>query len=543
MERVKDMYPEEIKNCDNPCIRAFKISEKVDFKNPLEDTETGKWQVSSPDTIMDFSAAAYFFAKELNRLTGIPVGFIDASLGGSKIHCWMSRQMLSGYDDRLAEADRYADDAFRESVLRDNIEKPLQWHKKLDEMDRGVTERWESVDTDDEGWDTISLPAFFRDTRIGNVLGIIYFRKSFDVPRDMAGREANLWLGTLVDSDMTYINGIPVGLTGYQYPPRKYRIPAGLLKEGKNNITVRLKVEYYLENRKGFISGGRFTPGKEYMIFDDENKIDLCGEWRYRIGATADREAPRQDFVSWKPVGLYNGMTAPCHRYTISGVAWYQGESDCEEASLYPDLFDRMVKGYREIFENDRLSFYVVQLPNFTIDNDPESEAWTGMRETLRIISDDNDDRDNIVTIDLGEDNDLHPQGKKELGRRLALLAAKHNCKMDIQCHGPVIKKLMCVKKGEGVEMTLIMDNTGAGMETRSANGRGSDGKVTDFIVYGCDGRSYRADVTVLKDRLLLYAATDRTVNEIRYCYAQTNSGALIYNSDGLPMSPGIYRF
>jgi sialate O-acetylesterase len=316
-----------------------------------------------------------------------------------------------------------------------------------------------------------------------------------------------------------------------------------LLREGRNTITVRVKIEYYLEFMPGKVSGGRFTPGKEYKIFNDEYSVDLSGEWKYRAGVIAGNEAPRQDFVSWKPSGLYNAMTAPCHRYTIGGVNWYQGESDCELVGDYPDLFDRMVKGYRKEWNDDKLRFDVVQLPNFTIDNDPDSEAWTFMRETLRTISDRTDHCDSVVTIDLGEDNDLHPQRKREIGRRLALLAARYACDADVVCFGPVIKKFMCVKKNDTAEITLNMDHTGEGLEARSANGKGRDGKVTDFIVVDDAGNKYETDVTVMKDKIVLNVASlNRSVKEIRYCYSQTNSGSLIYNSEGLPMSPGIYK-
>ncbi|MCR4807469.1 MAG: hypothetical protein K5857_07310 [Lachnospiraceae bacterium] len=542
MRRVADMFPDDIRDCNCPMIRTFKITEAVSFTAPLDEVGSGEWKKPSSDTILDFSALGYYFARELNTMTGIPVGFIDASLGGSPIHSWMSRQMLEGYDDKLAAADKYADDAFRESVLKDNIDRPAAWHRELDSIDAGLKEHWESATTDDSAWDTVTLPGFLRDTSIGNFLGCIYFRRTFEVPKGLAGKRASLWLGTLVDSDITYINGVEVGLTEYQYPPRKYDIPEGLLKEGTNNITVRLKSEYYLEFMPGQVSGARFTPGKEFKIFNDELTIDLKGEWKYKIGAVASAESPRQDFVSWKPVGLYNGMTAPCHKYTIRGVNWYQGESDCEQSDVYTDLFRRMVRGYRQVFENEDLRFYVVQLPNFTIDNNPDSPAWTDMREILRTMTEGVKGCDNIVAIDLGEDNDLHPQDKKGLGHRLALLAAHDVCGMDVICHGPSIKKFICVKNGTDAEITLNMTDTGNGLTVREANSKGKDGRVTDLYIVDDMGDIHDAHVTVMKDKLILNVkGLERSVKEIRYCYSQTNTGALIYNSEGLPMSPGRY--
>jgi sialate O-acetylesterase len=146
------------------------------------------------------------------------------------------------------------------------------------------------------------------------------------------------------------------------------------------------------------------------------------------------------------------------------------------------------------------------------------------------------------VSIDLGEDNDLHPQNKKEMGRRLALLAAHDKCGKDVLCHGPSIKKFVCVKKGDAAEITLNMTDTGDGLEARTVNGRGSDGKVTDLVIIDDMGNKSYPEVTVMKDRLILIVGgLEHSVKEIRYCYSQTNTGALIYNSAGLPMSPGRY--
>ncbi|MCR5508234.1 MAG: sialate O-acetylesterase [Lachnospiraceae bacterium] len=543
MDRVKDRYPEEFDECDYPNVREFKITEDVDFTAPLDEVRTGCWRRPDRSYLGSFSATAYFFAKELNILTGIPVGFIDASLGGSKIECWMSREMLKGYDDKLAIADEYAPKAVRDAVNEANIKGMDDWHAMVDAMDEGLKEHWESDDTDDREWKEITLPAFFKDTEIGDMFGCIWFRKSFNVPAKMAGKSAKLWLGTIVDSDKTYVNGVYVGQTDYQYPPRKYDIPEGLLREGRNTVTVRMNCEY-LEGFPGAVhSAARFTPGKEYKLFDEEYSIDLTGEWKYRVGAVTDVEFYRQNFVSWKPVGLYNAMTAPCHKYTIGGFNWYQGESDCEETGLYKDLFLRMIDGYRKEWDDETLFASIVQLPNFTIDNDPCSEAWQRMRETLRALGEQIKDCESVTAIDLGEDNDLHPVGKKELGRRLALVAAHFRCGTDIEYSGPRIEKSVCVKSADGAVITLSMSHVSDGIVIKAANGKGDDLKVTDMYIVDDAGNHLRAAVSAAKDKLILNVpGLNRSAREIRYCYAQSNSGALIYNSEGLPMSPGIYK-
>ena len=94
----------------------------------------------------------------------------------------------------------------------------------------------------------------------------MWFCRKFTVPGELAGKEAKIWLGTIVDSDTVYINGVEVGHTDYQYPPRKYVIPAGLLREGENSVVIRVKCQN---------GQGRFTPGKTYAVFDDQVRVEL----------------------------------------------------------------------------------------------------------------------------------------------------------------------------------------------------------------------------------------------------------------------------
>ena len=337
MERVKDRYPKEIADCTNPAIRTFKITEHADFHAPLADHLTGEWKQAESDTILRFSATAYFFALQMYQLTGVPVGLINASLGGSRIESWMSREMLEGCQEALDTADRYADDAFVQSVLLQNQKQAEAWHAGLDGLDAGLKEHWEKEDTDLRDWEAVKIPFFFRDTDLKDFIGSVWFRRSFQVPAEMAGREAKVWLGTIVDSDTVYINGVWVGHTDYQYPPRKYPVPAGLLRAGENTITIRVKCEN---------GRGRFTPDKTYALWNEAHRIELEGEWEYKIGASCEQILPT-DFVNWKPTGLFNGMMAPCRKYTIAGFLWYQGESNTHVPDVYLDRMQRMITGYR----------------------------------------------------------------------------------------------------------------------------------------------------------------------------------------------------
>lgn len=540
MNRVRDKYPEEIRNCVNSCIRTFKITEHSDFHAPIVELLTGEWKAAGQDTILDFSATAYFFAEQTYKLTGNPVGLINASLGGSRIESWMSREMLEGYDDFLALADRYSDDEFIEERLRINQQQAEEWHGRLENMDLGVKEGWEQCGIDTSDFKEIEIPCFFKDTELNGFIGSVWFRREFTVSGEFAKREAKLWLGTIVDSDTVYINGVQVGHTDYQYPPRKYIVPAGTLKEGSNIITIRVKSE---------TGHGRFTDGKIYAIFNDEEKIELSGTWKYRIGASCDM-VPETDFVNWKPTGLYNGMMAPCHKYTIAGVLWYQGEANTDKAESYLDLMRKMVNGYRKNWGDAKLPFLYVQLTNFStetydMDRDETFHDWPSIREAQRQALE-MPDTGMVVAIDLGEDNDLHPLNKKGVGCRLAMLAADRLYGHKSGCEGPQIDRVDIEKIGvKGISAqvsdtrviaTLFLKNAAGGIYAFSEN-KGNE--ITDFELVDEKGIRHRAKAEIQENRVLLSCEDDIfDVCEIKYCSCNTNSGALIYNKEGFPMSP-----
>lgn len=540
MRRVIDRYPQELEQCGTVQnalpVRTFKITEKSDFHGPLKDLASGEWTALTENTLLDFSAIAYFFAKHFYRLTGVPIGLINASLGGSRIESWMGRDMLEGYDDFLALAEQYSDDAFVTESLERNARQAAAWHSRLDEMDLGLREDWtqeyavEDVSGNAAGtdaWQDVEIPFFFQDTALKGFIGSVWFRREFTVGKALAGKEANLWLGTIVDSDTVYVNGVCVGHTDYQYPPRKYVVPSGVLREGKNSIVIRVKSE---------IGQGRFTDGKKYALFSGEEKIDLSGTWKYRVGAACEMVG-ETDFVNWKPTGLYHAMTAPCHRYTIAGILWYQGESNTHaSASRYLDLMERMIAGYRKKWEEE-LPFFYVQLPNFSAevyekDRHALYSDWPGIREAqrraLKIPG-----TGMAVAIDLGEDNDLHPLNKEGIGYRLAMQAAAALYGTGTECSGP---QICGIEMGCGGMQVKLRFRNAAGMYARSEE-KGME--VKDFELMDRKGRLHPVKAVIAGESVILTWEEEMAgIQEIRYCYRNTNAGALLYNKAGFPMSP-----
>lgn len=530
MNRVKDRFPEDVADCANTQIRTFKIRENGVFTAPLTELESGEWKSAQPETILDFSATGYYFAKALQELLKVPVGFIDASLGGSLIESWMSREMLYGMTEELALAKKYSDAEFVKGQLLKNEQQSNAWHACLDAADQGLTGHWEEEDYNGDNWEVVTIPFRFDEVEeLKGFIGSVWFRRTFIVPKEMAGKSAKLWLGTIVDSDVAYVNGQQVGITYYQYPPRKYEIPEGLLRKGTNTIVLRVISEK---------AQGRFTEGKRYAIFNKQGEIPLDGTWSYCIGASCEH-APETDFVNWKPTGLYNGMTAPCHKYTIAGVNWYQGESNTHHPDNYLELLRRMIEGYRREWNDPKLPFQVVELPNLMVDMEGAEEGWRVLRELQR-RSVEIPGVEATVTIDLGEDNDLHPQNKKELGRRLALLAAA-GLGIPVESRGPEVTEItVASEEGHNLRTIRLTCSHAEGLYAFSDD-KGTE--ILDFEVVNDNGEALQAKAQIEGQEIVLRIPDKETeVREIRYCYRTSNIGALIYNRAGLPMSPFVRR-
>ena len=463
MSRVRESYPEEFENPDYPLIRTFKVTERREFHEPLLQLETGQWRSVQAETLPGFSAVGYFMARKMFEEEGIPVGLIDTTLGGSTIESWMSEEMLGAFPEQLEIAQTYKDDAYLAKVLKENEENAAAWHEWIDAHDAGIAQRWyemrseEVIESennakrsaeseteqetergmkDNDGWEEINLPCIFiNDPRLKGFTGSIWFRRTFYVDSMKAGEKALLWFGTMTDSDEIFLNGVSIGRTEYCYPPRRYEIPAGLLKEGENEITVRLLVE------KGT---GRVTDGKVYGILFGNGKretdgfyeraqgfevLRLDGTWRCKIGTRSEKIRPT-DFVSWKPTALYNGMLYGCTFFNIRGILFYQGEGNILNADIYPDEFSSMVAGYRRLWRDEDLPIVYVQLPEFDLvtyepDGTDDINTWWENMQAVQESCTDIKGVSMIKTIGSGEINDLHPQRKKGIGEDAAIAMMK----------------------------------------------------------------------------------------------------------------------
>ncbi|SMP15714.1 sialate O-acetylesterase [Chryseobacterium profundimaris] len=515
MRRLKPLYGEEMKTVNNKNIRFFTVPQKYNFKAAQNDLDGGKWESTNPQTIQNFSGVAYFFAKNLYERNKVPVGIIHTSLGGSPIQAWMDANSLKKYPESLQEAEKWKNDDLIKSTESNEQALSRAWYAELDQSDIGLNQHWENFDLNDSSWKTMNVPGSWEDQE-GPFEGSVWFRKEITLSKSDAGKAAFLNLGRIKDADVTYINGVKVGNVTYEYPPRWYDIPSGILKEGKNIIAVRIT------NGSG---KGQFIADKPYYLEIGGKKVDLTGSWKYKIGAKMEKMAPGQTFIRWKPTGLYNSMINPLINYKLKGFLWYQGESNTGKPKEYGDLLTTMINDWRSKWNEKEAPFLIVQLANFMeAKNHPVESNWAELRDQQRKVSLNVPQTGLAVIIDAGEWNDIHPLDKKTVGDRLALQALKIADKENIIADGPVYQSM----KTEGNKIILYFK--------KGTDDFAAVSELKGFAIKGKDGIYHWAKAKIQGENIAVWNDEIKDPVSVRYDWADNPDGNL-KNKSGLPAS------
>ncbi|MHB8129287.1 MAG: sialate O-acetylesterase, partial [Mobilitalea sp.] len=470
IRRTLDLFADEVKNADCTGIRKFAVPQNYDFHGPVEELTGGEWISVTPQSVYDFSAIGYFYAKKLYDKYKVPIGLLQTAMGGTPAESWVSEKSLMRFGRfeellSLCKDDDYVNETKKQEEQYNN-----EWYSNLYKKDQGLQDEkapWYSEALDDSNWKQMELPATFRGTELETVRGSVWFRKEIFISDYMVSGKAKLVLGTLIDGDDTYINGVQVGNTGYQYPPRRYEVPEGLLRAGKNILAVRLILTQSI---------GAFITDKPYFLKYNEEELPLSGTWRYCIGASTEAQKSTT-FFQYKPAGVFNGMIYPLRKYSIKGALWYQGESNTGYPNGYKELMEAVIKDWRDLWDAGDLPFFFVQLANHCPWRmEPEMSGWARIREEQRRVLE-MPNTGMAVIIDAGEYNDLHPQNKKTVGERLALWTMKQVYGENIVCSGPIYEHMEI----EEDHIRLHFTHIGSGLMAKG-------GELKTFKVCGQDG-------------------------------------------------------
>ncbi|GAB2551510.1 sialate O-acetylesterase [Spirosoma aerophilum] len=515
-------YAKEIKEANFPQIRQFWVPTLTSLQGPQADIPNGQWKAAVGDDVRPFSAVAYFFAKKIHQKYNIPVGIINASVGGTPIEAWTSEAGLAEFPALKTTIGKNKDTTYINSLNRRPATSTANRPGPPVDLGTAGTTKWFDVSYMPKGWRPINIPGYWEDQGVKDLNGVVWYRREIDVPASMTGKPAKVFLGRIVDADELYINGKQVGRTTYQYPQRRYTVPADLLKAGKNVFVVRVT------NMGG---KGGFVPDKPYCLFAGTDTLDLKGTWQYKVG-TAYR--PMSGSFGGginaqnQPTALYNAMVAPEIDYAIKGFCWYQGESNAGKPEEYETLLPALITDWRNKWKQGPLPFLYIQLPGFMEYNyQPAESGWAVLREAqLNALKIPNTGM--VVAIDLGEWNDIHPDNKKDVGERLALTALKTAYKENIVSSGPIFQSAAI----DGNKIVISFTNTGGGLITNDGEDLG------EFAIAGSDKKFVWAKATIEHGKVVVQSDEVPNPMYVRYAWADNPVNPNLYNKEGLPASP-----
>jgi len=522
LNALQDLYKDELLTASNDNIR-FVVLERTIANHPQQDVKLEKnWVAVTPATVGDCSAVAYWYAKKLYQQLNVPIGLVVTSWGGTPSEAWTSFEGLhdfpvysNNYIDGVGKIDLAGINQLRQSFKE-------KFKQSVQEKAAFVTAS-EQPGFDDKDWKEMQLPKPWEQQGYPSLDGIVMYRVAFNVDAADAGKEATLNLPAIDDMDSTYINGSFIGSINQWDAMRTYKIPAGILKAGKNLLAIRVQ-----DDQGG---GGLSAVEDKYNITVGNKVIPLKGKARYSIVAEMETLKAVAGDIEDQPTVLFNGMIAPLLPLSIGGAIWYQGESNADPGKdpyEYRTLFPAMINDWRNRWGQGEFPFLFVQLSSYgPLTNVPVESAWALLRESqTKTLSLPNTGM--AVTIDVGNYADIHPHKKKEVGERLADGAMKIVYgKNTVTSSGPQLKNYRI----KGNQVTLQFDNIGKGLMVKGT-------QLKYFSIAGVDKKFVWADAVVEGNTVIVSSKQLTKPVAVRYAWADSPIDANLYNKDGYPAVP-----
>ena len=520
----------EISGAQNDTIRMLRVPQTATPAPQTGFSEPAPWLSATPANVPNFSAACYYFARELQKTEKVPQGLINASLGGSRIEAWLdaaSLRKVGGNNEALDVLAQYATDPQIANAQWGDMW--AKWWRALPDTAKAAPA------VSDEPWSSGASTAGWRKAphamgdyqqwglpELATFNGMLWYRTTVKLTATQATQTSTLWLGNVDEIDETWVNGRGVG-SSYGGADRHYALPKGLLHAGDNVIVVNALNTY--------AGGGIIGPASTRALhFADGSSVPLDDAgWQYRKVPLAAGTPPLAPWLSASgKTTLYNGMIHPFGNYGIRGALWYQGESNTLEAANYRKLLEALRSELRARF-GANLPLLIVQLANYgTVPTHPVTSGTAELREAQRLTAQEDPHSGLAVTIDIGEHSDIHPANKEELGRRLAR-AARHVVYGEaLAPSGPV--PLSARREGDAVVVDF-------GDVSGKLLAYGAD-DLLGFELCGAQDNSCRyAHAEIRSDHEVILRASVPVATRVRYAWADSPLVNL-YDESGLPAGP-----
>jgi len=519
-----DGAAEEIPKADYPNLRLFNVP-KRDALDPQPDTLPANWQPSTPDTVREFSAVAYYFARDLHRKLNVAIGIIESAWPGTVIEEWIAPeaaqrdpQIKVMFDEwNQSEGNAFAADRIPFDLEFDDFE----------------------LIPDPSGPGKPLPLANFDDGRASTALGGGWLYSWKDAPETTfdliaPGRGAN---------------GFAAHVAGATDASDDSRLTAKFHQDGSpGDLSAYAGIHFWVRGTGSF----RFFSLQPTITDWDDYGTQLLhasADWapvtiwfrdlrQEGWGVMNDftlssltgfsiENVPTAGYPHRPATGLYQGMIAPLLAFPFRGAIWYQGESNALQAHKYRELLPALIESWRLASHQDQMQFLIVQLPNHgAIPRQPSESAWAEMREAELLTLSRLPDTGLAVTIDVGDPKDVHPHRKAEVGQRLALWALGTTYKQPIVYSGPLYQSMAV----EGSKIRVRLTHTGSGLKAK-------DGALRGFAIAGADRKFHWASAIIEGDSVLVSAPEVETPVAVRYAWADSPDCNL-FNAEGLPASP-----
>ena len=526
IERVYPQYVDEIDHFDNNNIRLFRVQNETNTHGVQDDIRPTSinWKPLTKQNAWLFSAVGSFLGIRMFQETGVPQGIIVNSWGGTPIEAWISADSLQRDYPLLVERTKiYQNDEYVRTQQRANQLADQRWNELLDIADPGIQQHFSSLEYDDTDWPTVNQYDTHWAAKNGRgIIGTIWLRQHITIDKAHAGKPARLLLGTLFDADRTFLNGKEIGRTYYQYPPRRYDIPEGMLREGDNVITVRFINKYGMAH---------FIKEKPYMLaFGDDRQsqnplpqdvILLSEQWKHHAGAEMPPCPSADVSLQNLPTTLYNAVLYPLAPYALSGVVWYQGESNAGNPAPYGDYLKKLMGCWRDRWNDQQMPFVIVQLANYMAPSEqPQNSGWAQLREQQRLTAKNDQRAEMACIIDLGETVDIHPLRKKEVAERIGLCFDRLVFGKTVDLSPEVLSSEI---QGTNVVLTF--------------NQPLQEGKLFEVELAGSDHRFQNATATASGTKVTISSNIEHP-KYVRYAWKDNPLRANARSLTGLPVSP-----
>lgn len=514
-------YSAEKKNAGFPKIRHFKVEHEVSLE-PEEDLKSGSWKISSEEAVGDFTAVGFYFAKEVFQKTGVPIGLLNSSWGGSQVESWISKEAMCGsdvlkyYGENLPKNWEEADLRLERSIKKKLLGNP-DANPTLDDEKKYLEPGY-----DFSNWLKAS-PMWQWDWKgIWAWRGNGFMAKTVEIPAEMTSQVTTLGLAEQFSYNEVYING-KLAAAGLLRGTRQFLIPADTWRPGTNTLLVKtnkaIEPEWY--------GLGLVGSENDLYVSTPTQKISLAGDDWLLMPSFAE---PHTFVHSSNNVGtaIYNAMIAPLLPFSIRGALWYQGESNAGRAYQYRQSFPLMIEDWRKRWD-DEFPFYFVQLSSYGENrNCNEGSNWAELREAqtmaLRLPN-----TGMAVTTDIGDPHDIHPRNKQDVGKRLAANALKFVYKQELLHSGPMFESV----RFENDKAILSFKYVGGGLMVDDKYGY-----LKGFEISGPDHVFHYAKAEIEGDKIIVHHPRGLVCTSVRYAWTDAPEDANLFNAEGFPACP-----